>query len=41
MDDGSFYVSLELPAGLMEDFMSEINNSCHGGVEIKIGKEKK
>jgi len=41
MDDGSFYVSLELPAGLMEDFISEINNSCHGDVEIKIAKEKK
>jgi len=39
MDNGSFYVKLELPAGIMEEFISELNDSCHGKVDIKILKE--
>ena len=38
-NDGSLVVVVELPAGLKQDFLNELNHLCHGGLETKILEE--
>ena len=35
-NDGSVIAVVELPAGMKQDFLSELNAVCHGDVETKI-----
>ncbi len=34
--DGSFDAIIEIPAGIMDEFFSQLNNICHGEVNSKI-----
>jgi len=34
--DGSLIAVVEMPAGLRQDFLNEMNNVCHGDLETKI-----
>jgi len=38
--DGSWYVVVEIPAGLQNDFFDKVNNLTHGENDIKILNEK-
>ena len=38
-NDGSLLAVVELPAGLRNDFLNDINHLCHGEVETKILEE--
>lgn len=38
--DGSLIANIELPAGLQEEFLEKLNNLTHGGVDMKVLKEK-
>jgi len=35
-NDGSLIAVVEMPAGLRQDFLNDLNNSCHGEAETKI-----
>ncbi|MBN2067718.1 MAG: ribosome assembly factor SBDS [Candidatus Diapherotrites archaeon] len=35
-NDGSVISVIELPAGMRQDFLNELNNVCHGSCETKI-----
>ena len=37
-NDGSLFATLEIPAGIQEEFESRLNNLTHGSVELKIIK---
>ncbi len=37
-DDGSLHMTIEIPAGLRDEFIDQINSMTHGEVEIKILK---
>ena len=34
--DGSFYALVEIPAGIVDEFFSQLNGICHGEVSSKI-----
>lgn len=38
LDDGSLSLKMELPAGLKNSLIDEINNNCHGGCTIQETK---
>jgi ribosome maturation protein SDO1 len=37
-NDGSLVAHLEIPAGMQEEVMNQLNNLTHGGVEIEVVK---
>lgn len=39
-NNGGLLAMIEIPAGIQDDFFSEINKVCHGDVESKIIKEE-
>ncbi|MBI2668141.1 ribosome assembly factor SBDS [Candidatus Woesearchaeota archaeon] len=39
-NDGSLIATLEIPAGMQEDFENKLNKLTHGGVDITILKKK-
>lgn len=38
LDDGSWSVTIEMPAGLQGDFLDKINSKTHGDIEVRIVK---
>ncbi len=36
LEDGCYFVTIEVPAGIYTDIMDELNKRTHGGVEITI-----
>ena len=34
--DGSLIAVVEMPAGLRQEFLNDLNNTCHGDIETKI-----
>jgi len=39
LSNGNLKVDIELPAGIVDEFFSKLNNLCHGEVESKILEE--
>lgn len=39
LDDGSWVVKVEIPAGMQPEFFKKVNNLTHGEVETKVLKE--
>ena len=40
LDDGCYFCTIEVPAGVYTDLIDELSRKTHGGVEIKILDEK-
>ena len=40
MSDGSWMVTVEIPAGIKVDFLEDLNGKTHGGITAKIIREK-
>lgn len=39
-NDGSLFLSVEIPGGLQEEFFDKLNSLTHGEVETKILRER-